>query len=86
MRWLRARAQRNRWAEEEQLTAYEMGWTTRFFLFKAQKWETYRNDRLVYGEHGTAAYAERQMAFWKSQAVNAESAFSVANPEYNRLL
>ncbi|KAF8057043.1 hypothetical protein FPV67DRAFT_1677798 [Lyophyllum atratum] len=36
--YLRARANRNRWAEELRLVGYEMQWTTRYFLHQATIW------------------------------------------------
>jgi hypothetical protein len=36
--WLRARAQKNRWQEEFTLVKYEMEWTSRFFLYRAEEW------------------------------------------------
>ena len=84
--WLRARAQANRWAEEQNLTSHEMGWTTRFFLFKADQWRHYRDYATREGQAGAMAYAEQEIFMWTSMARQAEDAFAYSNSGYVRLL
>jgi hypothetical protein len=73
--WLRARCQRNRWAEELTLVEYEMKWTVNYFMNRARLW----NDRTITSQRdvhaGAAAYARRQEATWKSVAMCAQSTF-----------
>ena len=38
--WLRARAQRSRWAEELVLVQHEMGWTIAYYMHMATIWKT----------------------------------------------
>ncbi|KDR74655.1 hypothetical protein GALMADRAFT_27784, partial [Galerina marginata CBS 339.88] len=72
--WLSARAQRNRWAEELNLTQHEMGWTVRFYVHMARKWRD-RRDKLPSGHLGHRAYAEEQITLWNELSRVADSLF-----------
>ncbi|KAF8799621.1 hypothetical protein BYT27DRAFT_7227787 [Phlegmacium glaucopus] len=73
--WLRARAQKNRWKEEQILVGYEMEWSVRYFLYRAKVWEERCNVAAL--SPGAIAYAARQNARWQQVAVAAESLFKV---------
>ena len=75
MHWLRARAQRNRWAEEFKLVGYEMQWTVNFFVHRANKWHQRALSAATTIHAGAAAYAYRQQAMWQAVASAAQSAF-----------
>ncbi|PPR03993.1 hypothetical protein CVT26_001037, partial [Gymnopilus dilepis] len=83
--WLRARAQKNRWDEEKILTHWEMVWTTKFFISKADYWKLCRRRCLNGGHLGAAAYAARQVHFWQGMAARANSTFGAAFPTYPRI-
>lgn len=83
--WLRARAQLHRWKEEATLTFWEMTWTTRFFLFKANYWKDCRTKSREANQRGGVAYANRQIAFWNSMARLADVSFAAANSTYNKV-
>ncbi|KAF8875479.1 hypothetical protein CPB84DRAFT_1668450, partial [Gymnopilus junonius] len=55
LNWLHAQAQKNRWAEELELTKHEMEWTIRFYMYMATTWQT------IIRHH---AYAEKQIDMW----------------------
>ena len=80
--WLRARAQNGRWNEETILVGYEMRWTVRYFLHKAEQW-----DHLGAGNEssglapGPAAYAARKAAMWRWVASKAKKHFVRANKD-----
>jgi hypothetical protein len=78
--WLRARALNNRWKEELTLVGYEMEWTTRYFLYRAGKWQ------VQCPEAGPSAYAARQAAQWGGLASEADRAFGVVNREYIKVM
>ncbi|KDR79700.1 hypothetical protein GALMADRAFT_46831, partial [Galerina marginata CBS 339.88] len=61
--WLRARAQKDRWAEELELCKYEMSWTARFYAAMAQQWRR-RGNAAVIQSPGHRVYAEEQIAMW----------------------
>jgi hypothetical protein len=62
--WLRAKAVRDRWAEEKELLEAEFQWTINFFAARARTWE-YRSVRSgIKGEKGQACYAARQQAIY----------------------
>ena len=85
--WLRARAQRNRWAEEIILVKHEMQWTLNFYMHMAQTWQNRRDidqpacDTGSQRYRGRRAYAERQMAMWNSLSKVSEAAFRKLNTD-----
>ncbi|KAF8868309.1 hypothetical protein CPB84DRAFT_1696767 [Gymnopilus junonius] len=60
LNWLHARAQKNRWAEELELTKHEMEWTVRFYMYMATTWQS-RRDSATQLSSGHCAYAEKQI-------------------------
>jgi hypothetical protein len=78
--WLKARAKKNRWAEELVLTRNEMEWATRFFYFKSRQWAGWIEN--VDGPStGQRAYADKQMAMWQNMGEEAYRQFSQACPD-----
>ncbi|KAF8956034.1 hypothetical protein BDZ97DRAFT_1672276, partial [Flammula alnicola] len=86
--WLRARAQRGRWAEELILTRREMQWTVRFYVHMAEKWKARRDTWLLHRDpdgqiaRGHRAYAEQQMAMWNELGRVSEVMFTNANSDH----
>ncbi|KAI6026891.1 hypothetical protein BKA83DRAFT_4049978, partial [Pisolithus microcarpus] len=59
--WLKARARRDRWREEVSLVRHEMFWTTLWFQYEKEIWET----RVLQStEPGKEAYASKQVELW----------------------
>jgi len=72
--WLRARAQRDRWAEEFKLVVHEMQWVVNFFTHRSKVW----SERAAFGTSvnaGALAFALRQSAMWRGVASSAKSTF-----------
>jgi hypothetical protein len=82
--WIRARAQKSRWEEELLLVRYEMDWTTRSFLHKAQEWQDRFEEPNV--DPGPKAYAARQSSQWRHVACDADHLFRSANTDYKSLI
>ncbi|KAI6161829.1 hypothetical protein EDD17DRAFT_1480227 [Pisolithus thermaeus] len=59
--WLKARARRDRWREEVSLVRHEMLWTTLWFQYQKEIWET---RALQSTEPGKEAYASKQVELW----------------------
>ena len=62
--WLRAKATKDRWKEEEELLVAEFDWTVNFFQDCARHWEIRGARALGDGKQGPACYASRQMAIY----------------------
>jgi hypothetical protein len=82
--WIRARAQKSRWKEELLLVKYEMTWTTRSFLHKAQEWQDKFEEPNV--DPGPKAYAARQSSQWRGIACDADRLFRSENADYISLI
>ena len=82
--WVRARAQKLRWEEELLLVKYEMEWTTKSFLHKAQEWRDRFEEPNV--NQGPRAYAARQSSQWRRMAMDSDRLFRSANSEYISLI
>lgn len=92
--WLRARAQRMRWAEEVTLTSYEMQWTVRYFTQKSKFWSDFQKTLADQGSTmdinltvardypGQLAYAKRKHSTWFQLAVKSDRAFKILNNAY----
>jgi hypothetical protein len=78
--WIRARAQKNRWEEELLLVQYEMQWTTRGFLHRAEDWQT--RYQVPNTDPGPKAYAARQSSQWRYMASEADQLFRSTHPVY----
>lgn len=81
LNWLRARAQKNRWSEELNLTRHEMQWTVRWYVHMAAKWRV-RRDAVDDLWRGHRAYAEKQIGMWNELGRVSEIIFSMANSEH----
>lgn len=82
--WIRARAQKCRWEEELLLIKYEMEWTTKSFMHKAQEWKDRAEEPDV--EPGPKAYAARQSSQWRRMSSDADRLFRSANADYISLI
>ena len=74
---------KNRWEEELLLVKYEMQWTTKSFLHKAQQWEDRFEEPNV--DPGPKAYAVWQLSQWRSIVLEADWLFQLANSEYTKI-
>ena len=81
--WIQVQAQKNRWEEELLLVKYEMQWTTKSFLHKAQQWEDRFEEPNV--NPGPKAYAAWQSSQWRSIVLEADWLFWSANLEYTKI-
>ncbi len=85
--WLRARAQRGRWAEELVLVKNEMKWTVNFYMYMAETWQQRRDtfgatpstDRIT---RGSRAFAERQLSIWNNLGEVSERAFRNVDADF----
>ena len=57
-----------------------MEWTTRFFLHRGRKWQTFLKEISL--EPGPRAYVAQQAAQWFTMAADAEQLFVRVNREY----
>jgi hypothetical protein len=73
-----------RWEEELLLIKYEMEWTTRSFLHKAQEWQDRFEELDI--DPGPKAYAARQSSQWTWMASDADRLFRSTNSEYISLI
>ena len=70
--WLRAKARRDRWAEEKILLRAEIQWTRNFFNHMRTKWYA----RATSGEPQLASYAYRQTDTWRRFTELADTALA----------
>jgi hypothetical protein len=75
---LRAKALRDRWAEEYNLVVAEMDWTENFFLYKAEQWLARMAVADQQHKWGHKAYAAKQANMYRSMALKALEAFQKA--------
>lgn len=73
--WLRAKALRDRWAEEMSLVRNEMDWTCNFFEHKSKEWEDREKSCDLDGRGGHKCYASRQSDMYKQLGEDARAAF-----------
>jgi len=78
--FLRVRALKNRWDEEQIILNYEMQWTVRFFINKAVKWKAGADTQDI--SRGAKAYALRQESRWREMAVNSDKIFKNTSKDY----
>ncbi|KAF8449491.1 hypothetical protein L210DRAFT_3389124 [Boletus edulis BED1] len=62
--WLRAKATKDRWTEEEEILKAEFQWTINFFQRKAEDWDRRSLCNQNTGLCGPASYAARQTAIY----------------------
>jgi hypothetical protein len=63
--WLRAKAQFERWLEEQASIHNEAIWVPMYFHSKAEDWEARMNISSELLQYGHGAYASRQMHSWE---------------------
>lgn len=79
--WLRAKARRDRWAEEKLIVRHEMDWTVLYFVRQAEVWVSRMLSADEVTQPGHRCYAARQVNMWKKFAEQAKDAFGrVAGP------
>jgi hypothetical protein len=76
--WPCARAQRNCWAEELNLTKHEMQWTVKWYIHMATRWKDHQ-DATVNVSRRHVTYAEKQMAMWNELGKVSDLIFSKSN-------
>lgn len=62
--WLRAKAARDRWAEEVELVTSEFQWTVSFFENRSRSWREHQRNSLESGKLGHASYSARQATLY----------------------
>ncbi|KAG1845595.1 hypothetical protein C8R48DRAFT_750720 [Suillus tomentosus] len=80
--WLRAKAMRDRWAEELLLVQHEMDWTCNFLLQKADEWIRLGAISKLAQKHGHVAYSERQCKIYQCLFREARDSFNRAMAAY----
>ncbi|KAG2086762.1 uncharacterized protein F5147DRAFT_659138 [Suillus discolor] len=73
--WLRAKALKDRWAEEILLVQHEMDWTCTFFLHKAEEWKRLGVIAKAAQKQAHMAYAGRQGNIYECLLEEARQAF-----------
>ena len=66
------------------LVKYEMKWTTKSFLYKAQQWQDRFEETNI--DPGPRAYAARQASQWRFMASEADRLFRSVNSDYTSLI
>lgn len=74
MHWLRAKAQYERWQEEEHSIHNEATWVPAYFHTKAKHWHSWGAIAAQARQSGHAAYASRQAHAWEEMAKSSEKA------------
>ena len=75
MQWLRAKARKDRWAEEHLLVRHEMDWTVNFFNGHMEQWLQLSEDSGAAALSGHQSYAARQAEMYRRFALEAAEAF-----------
>ncbi|KAG1802912.1 uncharacterized protein HD556DRAFT_1198529, partial [Suillus plorans] len=73
--WLRAKALKDRWAEEILLVQHEMEWTCNFFVHKAEEWKHLSVIAKEAKKQGSMTYAGRQGKIYECLLEEARLAF-----------
>ena len=74
--WLRAKAQFQRWMEEQASIHNEAKWVPTYFHAKAEQWKVIMSPSATKGDHGHEAYASQQMHSWEELCKSAKKALS----------
>jgi hypothetical protein len=93
--WLKAKARRDRWAEEQTLLTSEMDWAIAFFRTQARRWQDRQNGVNTTSEQndgtsihplsrGQICYTYRQEAIWLKFAEVATDKFNKVKEDINR--
>ncbi|KAI6094083.1 hypothetical protein EDD16DRAFT_1503627 [Pisolithus croceorrhizus] len=70
--WLRAKAGKDRWAEEESLLTSEFQWVINYFRHRSKCWQEKYKDHTTAKAHGAACYAARQREIYNQLAEQGE--------------
>lgn len=73
--WLRAKALKDRWAEEILLVQHEMDWTCNFFRHKVEEWKRLGIVAKEAKKEAHMAYAGRQRKIYECLLEEAKRAF-----------
>ncbi|KAI9428667.1 hypothetical protein BJY52DRAFT_1200843 [Lactarius psammicola] len=74
--WLRAKAQFQRWMEEQASLHNEAEWVSAYFYAKAEQWKVLMSKVAQRSQHGHKAYASQQMYLWEELSRSSEKALS----------
>ncbi|KAI9437913.1 hypothetical protein BJY52DRAFT_1129787 [Lactarius psammicola] len=74
--WLRAKAQFQRWMEEQASLHNEAEWVPAYFHAKAEQWKVLMSKAAQRSQHGHEAYASQQMYLWEELSRSSEKALS----------
>ncbi|KAN0137341.1 hypothetical protein V8E53_004786 [Lactarius tabidus] len=74
--WLRAKAQFERWLEEQASIHNEAVWVPAYFHSKAEQWEERMKNAAQYSQKGHAAYASQQMHSWEELSKSSEKSLA----------
>ena len=74
--WLRAKAQFQRWMEEQASIHNEAEWVPAYFQAKAEQWNDLMNIAAQKKLHGHEAYASQQMDAWDELSRSSKKALS----------
>ncbi|KAI5996974.1 hypothetical protein EDD15DRAFT_2364439 [Pisolithus albus] len=72
IQWLRAKAAKDHWEEENELVTSEFQWAVNFFQHRSKRWNSIYMARKSEGNCGAACYAARQQAVYDRLAEQAE--------------
>ncbi|KAI6019504.1 hypothetical protein BKA83DRAFT_4057093 [Pisolithus microcarpus] len=78
--WLRAKAVKDRWEEEEELLTSEFQWVVNYFQHRARTWHEIYMEHNSAGNQGAACYAARQQAVYDRLAEQCELIWQGMNP------
>ncbi|KAI5986651.1 hypothetical protein EDD15DRAFT_2373117 [Pisolithus albus] len=81
--WLRAKAAKDRWEEENELVTSEFVWVVNFFQYRVKRWSEIYMAKKLAGNRGAACYAARQQAVYDRLAEQAELIWQGMNPDDN---
>ena len=76
MHWLRAKAQFERWLEEQDSIHNEADWIPAFFQSKAESWRLHMRHSSQGSLKGHEAYASYQIYAWERLANSSKNALS----------
>ncbi|KAN0136391.1 hypothetical protein V8E53_005759 [Lactarius tabidus] len=74
--WLQAKAQFERWLEEQASIHNEAVWVLAYFHSKAEQWEERMKNAAQYSQKGHAAYASQQMHSWEELSKSLEKSLA----------
>ncbi|KAI9443671.1 hypothetical protein BJY52DRAFT_1102431, partial [Lactarius psammicola] len=74
--WLRAKAQFQRWMEEQASLHNEAEWVPAYFHAKAEQWKVLISKVAQRSQHGHKSYASQQMYLWEELSRSSEKALS----------